>query len=95
LIVVYVLQLSLLKILPPKKADLNPIEIQLKSTVKSSEITHHKHKPQDSTVNIGRICSNEVTNPSTISRRVRWFMGLMIYSDVGCLTAIGTTPCKS
>jgi hypothetical protein len=86
-------KLSLLKILPPKKADLNPIEIQLKSTVKASEIAHHK--PQDSTVNIGRIRSNEVTNPSTISRRVRWFMGLMVYSDEGCLTAISTTPCKS
>ena len=76
-----------------KKAVRNPIEIQLKSTVKASEIAHHK--PQHSTVNIGRIRSNQVTNPSTISRRVRWFMGLMVYSDVGCLTAIGTTPCKS
>jgi hypothetical protein len=86
-------QLSLLKILPPKKADLNPIEIQLKSTVKASEIAHHK--PQDSTVNIGRIRSNQVTNPSTISQWVRWSMGSMVYSNVGCLTAIGTTPCKS
>jgi hypothetical protein len=88
-------QLTLLKILPPKKADLNPIEIQLKSTVKASEIAHHK--PQDSTVNvnIGQIRSNQVTNPSTISRRVRWFIGLMVYSDEGCLTAIGTSPCKS
>jgi hypothetical protein len=67
--------------------------LQLKSTVEASEIAHHK--PQESTVNIGRIRSNEVTNPSTISRRVQWFMGLMIYSDVGCLTAIRTTPCKS
>jgi hypothetical protein len=82
-----------LKILPPKKADLNPIEIQLKSTVKASEIAHHK--PQDSTVNIGRIRSNQVPNPSTISPRVRWFIGLMVSSDEGCLTAIGTIRCKS
>jgi transposase len=62
-------QLTLLKILPPKKADLNPIEIQLKSMVKASEIAHHK--PQHRTINIGQIRSNQVTNPSTISRRVR------------------------
>jgi hypothetical protein len=60
---------------------------------KASEIANHK--PQDSTVNIGRIRSNQVTNPSTISRRVQWFIGLMIFSDEGCLRAIGTTPSKS
>jgi hypothetical protein len=85
--------LSLLKIFPPKKADRNPIEIQLKSTVKASEITHHK--PQHSTVSIGRIRSNQVTNPSTISQWVRWLMGSMVYSDEGRVTAIGTTLCKS
>jgi hypothetical protein len=47
---------------PAKKAVRNPMnEIQLKITVKASEIAHHK--PQHSTVNIGRIHSNQVTNP--------------------------------
>jgi hypothetical protein len=47
--------LTLLKILLPKKAVPNPIEIQLKSTVNASEIAHHK--PRHSIVNIGRIDS--------------------------------------
>jgi hypothetical protein len=63
--------LSLLKIVPPKK-------IQLKSTVKASEIAHHK--PQHSTVNIGRIRSNQVTNQSTISHWVRWLMHFIWYT---------------
>jgi hypothetical protein len=44
---------------------------------------------------IGRIRSIQLTNRSTISRWVRWLMGLMVYSDEGFWTAIGTTPCKS
>jgi hypothetical protein len=52
-------------------------------------------KPQDSTVNIGQICSNQVTNPSTISQWVRWLMGSMFYSDEELISAIGCTPCKS
>jgi hypothetical protein len=56
------------KILLQKKAVRNPIEIQLKarSMVKASEITHNKLP--HSIVNIGRIRSNQLTNPSTISQ---------------------------
>jgi hypothetical protein len=55
--------------------------------VKASEIEIAHHKPQHSTVNIdiGRIRSNQVTIPSTISQWVRWSMGFMIYSDEAAL----------
>jgi hypothetical protein len=72
---------------PPKPA-LKSIWDPSQRTVIAREIA--RHKPRHSTVNIGRNCSNQVTNPSTISGWVRWFMGFMVYSDVGCLTAIGT-----
>ena len=77
--------------------DLYPkIYIQAQRTVrasKSHEISNHITR--HSAVNIGRIRSMELTNRSTIFRWVRWLMGLMVYSDEGFRTAIGTTPCKS
>jgi hypothetical protein len=77
--------------------DLYPkIYIQAQRTVrasKSHEISNHITR--HSAVNIGRIRSIELTNRSTIFRWVRWLMGLMVYSDEGFRTAIGTTPCKS
>jgi hypothetical protein len=85
--------LSLLKIVPAKKMGLTLIWDPTQRTVEASEIAHHK--PRHSTVNIGRIRSNQIANPSTISWWVRWFMGLIVYSDEGRVTVIGTTTCKS
>ena len=76
--------------------DLYPTCIQAQRTVrasKSHEISNHITR--HSAVNIGRIRSIQLTNRLTIFRWVRWLMGLMVYSDEGFWTAIGTTPCKS
>jgi hypothetical protein len=68
--------LTLWKILPPKRRSVIRLRFITQSTVKASKIAHHK--PQHSTVDIGRICSNQFTNPSAISQWVRWLMGFMV-----------------
>jgi hypothetical protein len=63
---------------------LYPTCIQAQRTVKvkaSNRMKISNHIDRHSTINSGRIRSNQVTQSSTISQRVRWSMGSMFYSD--------------
>ena len=61
---------------------LYPTCIQAQRTVKASNrMKISNHIARHNTINTGRIRSNQVRHSSTISQRVRWSMGLMVYSD--------------
>jgi hypothetical protein len=61
---------------------LYPTCIQAQRTVKASNrMRISNHIDRHSTINTGRIRSNQITQSSTISERVRWSMGLMFYSN--------------
>jgi hypothetical protein len=62
---------------------LNPTCIQAQRTVKASNRLKKisNHIARHSTINTGRIRSNQVRQSSTISQWVRWLIGLMVYSD--------------
>ena len=61
---------------------LYPTCIQAQRTVKASNrMKIFNHIARHNTINTGRIRSNQVRHSSPISQRVRWSMGLMVYSD--------------
>jgi hypothetical protein len=73
-----------------------PTCIQAQRMVKASNcLKISNHIARHSTINTGRIRSNQVTQSLTISQWVRWLIGLMVYSDDVFITAIGCTLCKS
>jgi hypothetical protein len=56
-------------------------KLNARSNKASNRLKISNHIARRSTINTGRIRSNQVRQSSTISQWVRWLIGLMVFSD--------------